>query len=325
MPFATLLNKISRLDPPGCLDPASWLDLPGLARFTGRLFGIRRHLPLHHHRMPEHDIQSSQDKPANASASQPVALVTGSGAPRVGRVIALHLAQLGFRIGLHANTSVGEAEQTAADLREAGTQSLVLRADMGKAAEVEAMVHNTATHFGRLDVLVNSAAIWYPTALEDVTADEVRNYLEINAVGTFVAARAAGLIMVRQPHGGNIVNIGDWAICRPYLDHAAYFPSKGAVEAITRSLAVELAERNRNIRVNCILPGPVLLAPDMPAEKRRAVEQSTLLKRVGTPENIAHAVQFFIENDFVTGVCLPVDGGRTIYADDSLQTVHRTG
>lgn len=257
--------------------------------------------------------------------SQPVALVTGSGAPRVGKAIALHLATLGFRIALHANSSTEEAERTANELIARGTPSIALQANMADASSVETMVHKVAKHFGRIDVLVNSAAIWYPTALEDVTADEVRKYFDINAVGTFVAARAAGLIMVEQPAGGNIINIGDWAMCRPYLDHAAYFPSKGAVEAITRSLAVELAERNRKIRVNCILPGPVLLTEDMPEEKRKAVEQSTLLKRIGTPEHIAHAVQFFIENDFVTGVCLPVDGGRTIYADDPLQTVHRTG
>jgi pteridine reductase len=256
---------------------------------------------------------------------KPVALVTGSGAPRVGRAIALHLATMGYRIALHASTSMNEAEELAESLRKTGTEARAFCAKMENAVEVETMVGAVVESFGRIDVLINSAAIWHPTRLEDVTADQVRRYLDINAVGTFVAARAAGLAMVSQPEGGSIINIGDWALVRPYLDHAAYFPSKGAVEAITRSLAVELAERNRRIRVNCILPGPVLLNSDMSEEKRRAVEQSTLLKRVGTPEHVAHAVQFFIENDFVTGVCLPVDGGRTIYANDDLQTHYRTG
>lgn len=196
---------------------------------------------------------------------------------------------------------------------------------MDQADEVEEFVGEVARRFGRIDILVNSAAIWAPKALEEVTADDVRAYLEINTIGSFIAAKAAGLQMVAQPRGGAIVNIGDWAIARPYLDHAAYFPSKGAIEAITRSLAVELAERNRAVRVNCIHPGPVLLAEDLPEETVAAVAESTLLKRIGTPEHVAHAVQFLIENDFVTGIAVPVDGGKTIYANDPLQTAYRTG
>ncbi|WP_164102555.1 SDR family NAD(P)-dependent oxidoreductase [Candidatus Laterigemmans baculatus] len=256
---------------------------------------------------------------------QKVAFVTGSGAPRVGNAIARRLAAMGFRIALHANSSLEHAEQTAAELRGQGVETKIVSGSLEEAERAETLVDEVTAAMGRIDVLVNSAAIWYPTRLEEVTAAEVRRYLEINALSTFMAARAAGLRMVEQPEGGVIVNIGDWAVARPYLDHAAYFPSKGAVEAITRSLAVELAERNRSVRVNCVRPGPVLLAEDMPEEKRQAVEQSTLLKRVGTPEHIAHAVQFLVENDFVTGVSLPVDGGRTIYANDALQTTHRTG
>jgi NAD(P)-dependent dehydrogenase (short-subunit alcohol dehydrogenase family) len=174
-------------------------------------------------------------------------------------------------------------------------------------------------------VLVNSAAIWQPTPLELVTPDEIRRYFEINATATFLAARKAGLQMVQQSSGGAIINVGDWAVVRPYLHHAAYFPSKGAVEAITRSLAVELAHRNPRVRVNCILPGPVLLNPDLTAEQLDAIANSTLVQRVGTPQHVAHAVQFLIENDFVTGVCLPVDGGRSIFAHDKLQTELCTG
>lgn len=276
---------------------------------------------------PTSSGQSADNRSVDSAnhSTAPVALITGSGAPRVGRVVAERFADLGYRIVLHANSSVEDAGQAAAELSSRGTETLVVQADMRHAEEIEAMVKETAETFGRVDVLVNSAAIWYPTTLEEVTAEEVRNYFEINAIGTFVAARAAGLLMVNQPQGGVIINIGDWALCRPYLDHSAYFPSKGAVEAMTRSLAVELAERNRRVRVNCVLPGPVLLADNLSDEKQKAVEQSTLLKRVGTPQHIAHAIQFLVENDFVTGVCLPVDGGRTIYANDALQTVHRTG
>jgi pteridine reductase len=123
--------------------------------------------------------------------------------------------------------------------------------------------------------------------------------------------------MVKQPEGGCIVNFGDWALARPYPDYAAYFASKGAIPALTRCLAVELGARNPQVRVNCVLPGPVLFPPEMPAAEREEAIRSTLVKRQGRPENVASAVLLFVENDFVTGACLPVDGGRTIYAAGS--------
>ena len=122
--------------------------------------------------------------------------------------------------------------------------------------------------------------------------------------------------MVKQPEGGCIVNIADWAVIRPYRDYAAYFPSKGGVMALTRTMAVELAHRNPRIRVNCIMPGPVMLPPDLPEAERQQAINGTLLKREGSPMNIAQAVLSFLDNDFVTGVCLPVDGGRSIYAPE---------
>ena len=116
----------------------------------------------------------------------------------------------------------------------------------------------------------------------------------------------------KVPEGGSIVTIGDWATRRPYPNYAAYFVGKGAIPTITRSLAVELARRNPNVRVNCILPGPVMLPEDLDEAETKGAVAGTLLKRAGRPENVARAVVFLVENDFVTGVCLPVDGGRTI-------------
>ena len=170
--------------------------------------------------------------------------------------------------------------------------------------------------FGRLDVLVNCAAIWERKRLEDVTAEDVRRHFDINVLGTFLCSQLAGLHMVTQPEGGNIITLGDWAEARPYRDYAAYFPSKGAIPALTRSLAVELGTRNPKVRVNCVLPGPVMLPEDMPDSERQRSISATLVKREGSPDNVAQAVLFFVDNDFVTGACLPVDGGRTIYAED---------
>jgi pteridine reductase len=120
--------------------------------------------------------------------------------------------------------------------------------------------------------------------------------------------------MAGQSEGGAIVTIGDGAIHRPYLDHAAYFVSKDALPTLTRTLAVELAHRNPRVRVNCVLPGPVLFPPQATEADRRAMVEATLVKRADCPESIASAVQFLIDNPFVTGACLPVDGGRSIYA-----------
>ena len=243
-----------------------------------------------------------------------VALVTGSGKKRVGAVVADALARRGYAVAVHYRTSAADAEETATALRAHGVEAATFPADLADEIAVRGMVRGVLERFGRIDVLVNCAAIWKRIPLEQVTAADVREHFDSNAMGTFLCSQHAGLAMAAQPEGGLIVTVGDWAEARPYLDYAAYFPSKGAVTAITRSLAVELAHRNPNVRVNCILPGPVMLPPDLPAEEKRAAVAGTLVKREGSPDHVARAVLSFLDNDFVTGVCLPVDGGRTIYA-----------
>ena len=250
-------------------------------------------------------------------AQRLVALVTGSGKRRVGWHVADALAGRGYDLVIHYHTSAASAAESVAYFRGRGVRAVAVRADLTDEAAVRALVAQALDQFGRLDVVVNCAAVWQRKPLEDVTAADLRRHFEANTLGTFLCAQHAGLAMVRQPEGGCIVNLGDWAEARPYLDYAAYFPSKGAVTAMTRSLAVELGTRNPNVRVNCILPGPVLLPPDLPEAERRQAIHATVVKREGRPENIAQAVLFFIDDDFVTGVCLPVDGGRTVYAPET--------
>jgi pteridine reductase len=245
-----------------------------------------------------------------------VALVTGSGAKRVGSVVAGALARRGYAIAVHYRNSAVEAEDTAVALRRHGVEAAAFPADLTDEKAVRGMVRDVLGRFGRIDVLVNCAAVWKSRPLEQVTAADVRFHFDTNALGTFLTCQQAGLAMTKQPDGGAIVNVGDWAEVRPYAGYAAYFPSKGAVTATTRCLAVELALRNPKVRVNAILPGPVMLPPDLPeAEKQQAIN-ATLVKREGGPHNIAQAVLSFVDNDFVTGVCLPVDGGRTVYAPE---------
>lgn len=248
-----------------------------------------------------------------------VALVTGSGKRRVGSHVADALAARGYALAIHYRASATEANDAVVAYRDRGVPAVALQADLTDEAAVRDLVRQTIERFGRLDVLVNCAAAWKSKRLEDVTSSDVRHYFETNTLGTFLCTQQAGLAMAQQPEGGCIVTIGDWATQRPYLNYAAYFPSKGAIPTITRTLAVELGTRNPAVRVNCILPGPVMLPPDLPEAERRQAIDATLVKREGRPENIAQAVTFFVENDFVTGVCLPVDGGRTIFSPDSAE------
>lgn len=244
-----------------------------------------------------------------------VALVTGSGKKRVGSVVADALARRGYAIAVHYRTSAPEAEETAASLRKHGVPVKTFQADLTDESAVKAMVHGVLAEFGRIDVLANCAAIWQSKPLEDVTAADVRLHFETNALGTFLCCQHVGLAMTKQSEGGLIVNIGDWAEARPYLNYSAYFPSKGAVTTMTRTFAVELAHRNPNVRVNAILPGPVMLPPDLNEDEKQAAIAGTLVKREGSPNHIAQAVLSFLDNDFITGVCLPVDGGRTIHSE----------
>lgn len=247
-------------------------------------------------------------------SQQRVALITGAGKRRVGSYVADALAERGYALVIHYRSSGADAAASVAAFQSRGVDAVALQADLTDEKSVHALVQQAIQRFGRIDVLVNCAAVWHSKKLEDVTAADVRLHFETNTLGTFLCCQQVGLQMVRQPEGGCIVTLGDWAETRPYLNYAGYFPSKAAIPGMTRSLAVELGTRNPRVRVNCILPGPVMLPPDLPEAERREAIAATLVQREGQPENVARAVLYLIDNDFVTGDCLRVDGGRTVYA-----------
>jgi len=250
--------------------------------------------------------------PAGGSSERRVAWVTGSGAKRVGRTVAEAFAARGYAVVLHALSSLEEARAAAAEFETRGTPALVVAGDLADEVIVARCMAEILARFGRIDVLVNCAAIWKSKPLEEVTAADVEEHFRVNALSTFLCCRAAGLAMVKQSEGGAIVNLGDWAVERPYLNYAAYFPSKGTIPTMTRLFAVELANRNPHVRVNAILPGPVMLPPHLPPAEREAAIAGTLVRREGTPLEVAAAILALVENSFITGVCLPIDGGRTI-------------
>lgn len=244
--------------------------------------------------------------------SHPVALITGSGAPRVGRVIAETFAARGYRVAVHANRSAADAAALAERFETASAGGYAVVGDLSDESQARRVVREAAARWGRLDVVVNAAAIWNRKPLATSTARDVLDHFAANTLSTWVVCQEAGAVMAKQAAGGAIVNLGDWAIIRPYRDYAAYFPSKGAIPTLTRDFAVELAALHPSIRVNAVLPGPVMLPPDLPAEERAEAVNGTLVKREGSPQNVADAVIALVENDFITGVCLPVDGGRGV-------------
>jgi len=255
----------------------------------------------------------SSAKPPKTTANSPVALVTGAGR-RLGNHTARFLAAHGYRLALHAGQSRIEVEQTAKELSAQGAEAISLVADLRDEQATRQVIASAHEHFGRIDALVNNAAIWNAKPLEQTTAADVREHFEINTLGTFICCQAVGQIMVAQATGGAIVNVGDWAIARPYLDYAAYFAAKGSIPTLTRTFAIELGTRNPKVRVNAVLPGPVMLPKDMPQDERKQLIAATLVKREGTPADVVQAIHFLLENTYITGVCLPVDGGRTVFS-----------
>ena len=263
----------------------------------------------------------SGDISAPDRSKMPVAWITGSGSPRVGQVIASHFANQGYRIAVHSHRASQPAVDFATELKKSGTDAMVLEGAVEEPRFAKMAVQQIVQNFGRLDVLVSTAAIWDWKSLEETSAADVQRQFEVNTLGSFLCSQAAGLQMVTQQSGGSIVLIGDWSVVRPYPDFSAYFVGKGAIETMTRTLAVELAIRNPAVRVNAILPGPVMLAPSISAEKAERIKQQCLLKRHGKPEHVAQAAYFLATNEFITGVCIPVDGGRSIYAGPSTDAI----
>lgn len=264
--------------------------------------------------------ESNQNEEINC-IDLPVAWVTGSGAARVGRQIARRFASAGYRIVVHAHRSIDKATEFSNELMESGIENMIVQGDLADPQFAGRSVAEIINRFGRIDVLVNSAAIWDWKRFEEITHHDVQKQFEVNSLGTFLCSQRAGLAMVKQATGGSIVLIGDWAVTRPYLNFAAYFAGKGVIETMTKSLAVELAIRNPNIRVNAVLPGPVMLDQSIGLEQANRIADDCLLKRLGTPEDVAEAAFFLSQQNFITGTCLPVDGGRSIYAGGGADSI----
>ncbi len=245
---------------------------------------------------------------------QPVALVTGAGKQRLGQSVARLLHQSGCRIALHANRSFEQAQNVAQAWSSGGAEVQAFNADLKQASQIDTLIEQVLELWERIDILVHCAAIWFPQKLEEIQAEDLDHFYTVNQKASFLLAQKVGLQMASQDQGGAIILMGDWADARPYLDHASYFMSKGAIPMMTRLFAVELASRNSRVRVNAILPGPVTLPTTLNNNQYQHALAVTLCQSEGSPQDIAEATLSLIQNRFVTGTCLPVDGGRTIHS-----------
>ena len=236
-----------------------------------------------------------------------VALVTGA-AKRIGREIALDLARQGANVCITYNTSEREAENTVTELGKFGAQALAIRCDVRDELNVKETLREAIRDLGRLDILVNNAAIYETVDFEKITAEQFDNLYATNTRGPFLFSKyAAAELRKRQ---GRIINIGSLGGLRPWSTHAHYCASKAALHMLTQVMAKALAPP---ISVNCVAPGVIDFGEPEATGMRRKLAKVTPKQRSGEGSDVAAAVRFFATcPDFITGQILAVDGGLSL-------------
>ena len=239
------------------------------------------------------------------SDSPKIALVTGA-AKRIGKTIALRLAEHGWDVAIHYRSSGAMAEAVAAEVRLRGRKAMTIEADLAKEAEVEAIVPKVAAQFGPLSLLVNNASTFEMDKAETVTRASWDKHIEPNLRAPLVLSQA----FARQfhgAHGGNIINLLDQRVWKPTPYFISYTIAKMGLWTLTRTLALSYAPR---IRVNGIGPGPTLPSPRQSEEQFAQQSAAMPLGHGATPEEIARAVQFILESPSMTGQMIALDGGE---------------
>lgn len=234
-----------------------------------------------------------------------VALVTG-GAVRVGQAITLMLARAGAHVVINYHTSAGPAEQTLAAAQALGVEAMAVQCDVADLQAVQAMTGQVADRFGGVDILVNGASHFGKLTVPTYDLDTWHQVTRISIDGAFYVSNALAPFMLARG-GGAIVNIVDLSVWNPWPNFTAHAVGKAGLLALTHQLALELAP---TIRVNAVAPGAVLPPPDFSDSQVAALAARTLLERWGSPEDVAGAVRYLIEADYVTGATLHVDGGE---------------
>lgn len=236
-----------------------------------------------------------------------VVLVTG-GARRVGRAIALHLAQAGAHLAVHYHTSAEPAAATVRACRELGRPAEGFVADLSEPAATTTLVAAVLRRFGRLDVLVNNASVFEPMTLDGFDLAAWERTLRVNLTAPLLLTHAARDAL--RTARGRVVNLCDAATARFWPDHLAYIVSKGALDTLTGVLARALAPE---VNVVGVAPGVAAWPEHYDRPTRDHLTAKIPLQRPGSPEDIAAAVHFLLrDGDYITGVVLPVDGGRRL-------------
>lgn len=233
----------------------------------------------------------------------PVALVTGGGV-RVGRAIALGLAESGYDLVVSYNSSSKGADELALASRQHGRRVLTVQADLSRESGALVLAAAVKKECGKLDLLVNSASSFHSGDLLDVAADEWDAVMALNLRAPFLLVRETAPLLVAAR--GSIVNIVDLSALRPWTSHPHHSVSKAGLLHLTRVMAKRLAPE---VRVNAIAPGDVLPPEHWTEEQVAAVRRSVPLNQVGRPEDVVAAVRFLARADYVTGEVIAVDGG----------------
>lgn len=239
-------------------------------------------------------------------------LITGA-ARRIGREIALTLARRGACIGIHYRDSRKEALSLQKEIQRQGAKSFLVSADFSAGQEVSKTIalflEEVYSRCERVDVLVNNASVFYPTPLEKISEKQWDEFMTVNLKSPFFLSSAMGLIM-RKQKSGKIINIVDWTGKRPLAEYLPYCISKAGLIAATKGLAKALAP---HVQVAGIAPGPILPAEGASKKNQKKAAERSLLKRYGSPQDIARTVQFLIEgSDFITGSIISVEGGASL-------------
>ena len=236
-----------------------------------------------------------------------VILITGA-ATRVGRQVALYLARRGAHIAFSYYLPTEPWQEAQAEIEALGVRALAVQTEVRDAAQVRRLVAAAREAFGQIDVLINSASVWLRAPFLEIREDDWDLAIDVNLKGPFLCAQAVAPLMLAQGRGV-IINITDLSAFQVWPGYAHHAASKAGLVSLTRALAVELAP---TVRVNAIAPGTVLLPENASPEKRQWAIDKSLLKRIGSPEDVARLAAFLIESDFVTGSVYFVDGGRAL-------------
>lgn len=236
-----------------------------------------------------------------------VILITGA-ATRVGKEVAVYFAGKGAHIAFSYYEEDEPWQETKQEIEALGVKCFVKKVEVRNRAEINVFVQETKEVLGRIDILINNASVWLRTPFLKISEEEWDLAVDVNLKGPFLCSQAVAPIMIEQGQGV-IINITDLSAFQVWADNAHHAASKAGLVALTKAMAYELAP---TIRVNAIAPGTVLLPPNPSQAKVEWAIENSLLKRVGSPLDVAKLMEFLIDNEFATGAVYFIDGGRNL-------------